>query len=96
MRPGSPGAWAVAARPRSLALAVSPVIVGAALAVARGDAVDPLSAALVLAAAILMQRVSNLQNDAGYTVRGAERSGTRTGLPRATALGWLEVASVRN
>jgi 1,4-dihydroxy-2-naphthoate octaprenyltransferase len=43
-----------------------------------------------------MQIVSNLQNDVGYTVRGGESTGTRTGLPRATAHGWLKVRAVRN
>ena len=51
---------------------------------------------VVLAAALLMQVVSNLQNDVGYTVRGGESTGTRTGLPRATAHGWLKVRAVRN
>jgi 1,4-dihydroxy-2-naphthoate octaprenyltransferase len=43
----------------------------------------------------MVQAISNLQNDVGYTVRGAEASGTRTGLPRATAQGWLHVRTVR-
>jgi 1,4-dihydroxy-2-naphthoate polyprenyltransferase len=42
-----------------------------------------------------MQLITNLQNDVGYTLRGAERSGTRTGLPRATANGWLTIEQVR-
>ena len=46
-------------------------------------------------AALLMQPITNLQNDVGYTVRGGERGGEhgtkRTGLPRATAQGWLSV-----
>jgi 1,4-dihydroxy-2-naphthoate octaprenyltransferase len=50
---------------------------------------------LVLGAALLMQIISNMQNDVGYTVRGGESSGTRTGLPRATANGWLSVGRVR-
>jgi 1,4-dihydroxy-2-naphthoate octaprenyltransferase len=49
----------------------------------------------VLAAALLMQVVTNLQNDVGYTVRGGDASGTRTGLPRATTQGWLRVGQVR-
>ena len=95
---GAPGfwrAWAVATRPRSLWVAVSPVLVGAALGYTRTGALDPLAAALVLGAALLMQLISNMQNDVGYTVRGGERSGTRTGLPRATANGWLSVHHVR-
>ncbi len=94
-RPHSAGAWAVAMRPRSLPIAVSPVLVGAALAYERTGSVDPIAAALVLGAALLMQVVTNLQNDVGYTVRGAEAGGTRIGLPRATANGWLGVREVR-
>jgi 1,4-dihydroxy-2-naphthoate octaprenyltransferase len=41
-----------------------------------------------------VQAISNMQNDVGYTVRGGE-TGTRTGLPRATANGWLSVPAVR-
>jgi 1,4-dihydroxy-2-naphthoate octaprenyltransferase len=89
------GAWAVALRPRSLPVALSPVIVGAALGWARTGQIDALAALGVLLAALLMQLITNLQNDVGYTVRGGERSGTRTGLPRATAEGWLTVRQVR-
>jgi 1,4-dihydroxy-2-naphthoate octaprenyltransferase len=95
IRAGSPAAWAVAARPRSLLVALSPVLVGAALGFARTGTIDAPAALLVLGAALLMQLITNLQNDVGYTVRGAERSGTRTGLPRATAQGWLGVGQVR-
>ncbi len=95
VRPGSAAAWSAATRPRSLLIAFSPVLVGAALGWARTGAIDAAAALLVLAAALLMQLITNLQNDVGYTLRGAERSGTRTGLPRATAQGWLGVAQVR-
>jgi 1,4-dihydroxy-2-naphthoate octaprenyltransferase len=54
---------------------------------------------LVLGAALLMQVITNLQNDVGYTVRGGELSAAgrspRTGLPRATAQGWLGIGQVR-
>lgn len=95
VRAGSPQAWAVAVRPRSLLVAISPVLVGGMLGFARQGAIDLLATLLVLGAALLMQVITNLQNDVGYTVRGGERSGTRTGLPRATALGWLSVRQVR-
>ena len=51
-------------------------------------------AARILAAAVLIQIITNLQNDVGCTLRHAERS-SRVGLPRATANGWLGVAQVR-
>ncbi|MBK6851205.1 MAG: 1,4-dihydroxy-2-naphthoate octaprenyltransferase [Burkholderiales bacterium] len=94
-RPGAAAAWLAATRPRSLLVAISPVLVGAALGWQRTGRLDVMVAAIVLVAALLIQVASNLQNDVGYTVRGAERVGQRTGLPRATAQGWLPVTVVR-
>ncbi len=95
IRSGSWQAWAVAIRPRSLLVAISPVLVGATFGFDRHGTIDPLATLLVFAAALLMQVATNMQNDVGYTVRGGESSGTRTGLPRATANGWLSVRHVR-
>ena len=95
VRSGSVAAWMVAVRPRTLLVAFSPVLVGATLGFARTGAIDLLAAALALGAAVLVQVISNMQNDVGYTVRGGDSSGTRTGLPRATANGWLSVRHVR-
>ncbi len=92
---GSWQAWAVAMRPRSLPVAISPVLVGGTLGFARSGHIDWIAALLVLGCALLMQLITNLQNDVGYTVRGGDSSGTRTGLPRATAQGWLGVRHVR-
>jgi len=95
VKAGSASAWLAAVRPPSLLVALSPVLVGAALGWQRAGAIDPTVALIVLVAALLVQVVTNLQNDVGYTVRGGEASGTRIGLPRATALGWLRVSAVR-
>jgi 1,4-dihydroxy-2-naphthoate octaprenyltransferase len=95
VRAGSLRAWSAAVRPRSLPVAVGPVLVGAAFGFQRTGAIDGGAALMALGASLLMQVVSNLQNDVGYTVRGAEHAGTRTGLPRATANGWLSVREVR-
>jgi 1,4-dihydroxy-2-naphthoate octaprenyltransferase len=95
VRADSLQAWSVAVRPRTLPVAVSPVLVGATLGFERTGSIDWVVALLALAAALLMQIISNMQNDVGYTVRGGESSGTRTGLPRATANGWLSVGRVR-
>lgn len=92
---GSLHAWQAAVRPRTLLVAISPVLVGASLGFEREGVVGLLAGVLVLCAAVLMQVTTNLQNDVGYTVRGGESSGTRTGLPRATARGWLSVWQVR-
>jgi 1,4-dihydroxy-2-naphthoate octaprenyltransferase len=96
VRANSPAAWVVAVRPRTLLVAISPVLVGAALGWQRTGALDLAVSLIVLVSAVLMQVLSNLQNDVGYTVRGGESTGTRTGLPRATAKGWLKVRTVRN
>lgn len=88
-------AWQAAVRPRTLLVAVSPVIVGATLGFARADALDPRVAALVLSAALLVQVATNLQNDLGFTLRGGDAGGTRIGLPRASTEGWLSVRQLR-
>ena len=93
--PGSLAAWGIACRLPSLLVAISPVLVGTALAWARTGQFSALTMALALVAAVLLQIVSNLQNDVGYTTRGAEQHGDRVGLPRATARGWLDVRQVR-
>jgi 1,4-dihydroxy-2-naphthoate octaprenyltransferase len=95
VRSGSLQAWAVAVRPRSLLVAISPVLVGATLGFERTGSIDMVAATLVFGASLLMQVITNMQNDVGYTVRGGDSSGTRTGLPRATANGWLTVRQVR-
>ena len=92
---GTVAAWLVALRPNSLLVAISPVLVGAALGWQRTGTLDGSVSLIILLAALLVQVVTNLQNDVGYTVRGGEASGTRTGLPRATARGWLAVRTVR-
>lgn len=94
IRPGSWAAWRIALRPRTLWIATIPVIVGTCLAWSVADAFDPGIALIALAAAVLMQVVTNLQNDVGYTER-TSASGGRVGLPRATANGWLSTTEVR-
>ncbi len=92
--PGSLRAWAVAVRPKTLPIAAIPVVVGTSLAWMHGAAILPWVAALAFVASIIMQVITNLQNDVGYTARGLE-TGLRVGLPRATAKGWLTPAEVR-
>jgi 1,4-dihydroxy-2-naphthoate polyprenyltransferase len=92
--PGSLRAWAVAIRPRTLWIAAIPVVVATSFAWMHGAAILPWVATLAFVASILMQVITNLQNDVGYTARGLE-TGRRVGLPRATARGWLTPAEVR-
>ncbi len=94
VRPGSRAAWLVAVRPKTLWIATIPVLVGTAFAFGLQQQIDFTVAGLALAASLLMQVVTNLQNDVGYTERGGE-TGARVGLPRATANGWLPIATVK-
>ena len=92
--PRSLRAWAVAIRPRTLWIAAIPVVVATSLAWMQGHAIVPWVVAAAFVASILMQVITNLQNDVGYTARGLE-NGMRVGLPRATARGWLTAGEVR-
>jgi len=94
VEPGSLTAWRAALRPKTFPIAAVPVFVGTAFAWAQHGTFVPWVFVLAIAGAILVQAISNMQNDVGYTVRGGE-TGTRTGLPRATANGWLSVPAVR-
>jgi 1,4-dihydroxy-2-naphthoate octaprenyltransferase len=94
VRPGSLDAWRIAIRTRTLWIATVPVFVGTSFAYLASGQVDVLFASLALAAAVLLQAIANLQNDVGYTARGAE-TGTRVGLPRATSAGLLTAREVR-
>lgn len=85
----------MAMRPISLLIALAPVMLGTALGYRDSGTADLSLAALALLAALLMQLITNLQNDVGYTERGAEYQGQRIGLPRATALGWLTPRQVK-
>lgn len=82
-------------RPPSLLIAIAPVMVGTSLGYHQTGRIDFLLVVLALLAAVLMQIITNLQNDVGYTERGAEKVGQRIGLPRATALGWLTARQVK-
>lgn len=74
-----------AARPRTLAAAISPVLVGSAVAAAHGAfRADVFGAAL--AASLLIQIGANYANDVSDHLRGADTP-ERLGPPRATALG---------
>jgi 1,4-dihydroxy-2-naphthoate octaprenyltransferase len=88
-------AWGTAVRPPSLLIAIAPVMVGTSLGYHQTGHINVLLVALASMAAVLMQVITNLQNDVGYTERGAEMIGHRIGLPRATALGWLTACQVK-
>ncbi|MEO8078898.1 MAG: 1,4-dihydroxy-2-naphthoate polyprenyltransferase [Caldimonas sp.] len=87
-------AWAIASRPHTLTIGVTPVLVGCALAYADRGSIDVLLMLLSMLGALLLQAGTNLDNDVSDFERGTDRAG-RLGLPRATALGLLTPRRVR-
>jgi 1,4-dihydroxy-2-naphthoate octaprenyltransferase len=83
--------WALAIRPRTLSLAITPVLLGTALAWGEGSAhhLDAFIAALVCA--LLIQVATNLHNDAADFERGTDNE-ARVGPLRVTAAGWITPA----
>ena len=71
--------WVLAARPKTLPVAMAPVIVGTALAWAESGRLDPAVTAVILAAAVLIQIGTNLHNDVADHERGADRPESRLG-----------------
>jgi 1,4-dihydroxy-2-naphthoate polyprenyltransferase len=85
--PGSPGAWLLAIRPRTLPAAVAPVVVGAAMAGTHGVfALVPAVAALL--GALLIQVATNLANDYFDFLKGGDTA-DRVGPTRVVQAGLL-------
>lgn len=86
--------WALAARPKTLTVAVAPVLVGSTLAALEvGHLSWPVLAAALLAA-VAIQVGTNLHNDAADFLRGADHVDTRLGPLRAAASGWLSAEAI--
>lgn len=78
----------MAIRPKTLGLAISPVILGAAIAWSgHNAAVRPEVPLIILLCAIAIQAGTNLFNDAQDHLNGTDDP-ARLGPPRITALGW--------
>jgi 1,4-dihydroxy-2-naphthoate polyprenyltransferase len=91
--PGSPGAWLVAIRPKTLLAAVAPVAVGSALAHrASGFCLTP--ALFALCGALLLQIASNLANDLFDYEQGKDTA-DRLGPVRAVQSGLLSPKQAR-
>jgi 1,4-dihydroxy-2-naphthoate octaprenyltransferase len=86
--------WWVGARPRTLTMAIAPVVVGASLAWGDGAAPQLAVFALTLACAVLIQVGTNLLNDVSDFERGNDRA-DRVGPTRITAAGWATPREVR-
>src|SRR5262245_31558603 len=90
---GPASAWIMAARPRTLSLSMTPVVVGAALAWAAERQLRWPAILAALLASALIQAGTNLHNDAADSWRGGDGP-DRVGPPRATASGLLDGAAV--
>ena len=86
-------AWLLAIRPKTFGVAVAPVLASLAVCLSDTGFINPVTAALTALLAIVMQAITNMENDSGYTKRKAERT-NRKGLPRATSLGLLSIKEV--
>ncbi|MBF0267574.1 MAG: 1,4-dihydroxy-2-naphthoate octaprenyltransferase [Alphaproteobacteria bacterium] len=94
VRPHGLKLWWQAIRPRTLTIAVSPVLAGAALAYADQGGIDPLLAAAALLGALSIQAGTNLYNDAGDYLKGGDQP-LRQGPARVTAMGWASPSQVK-
>ena len=86
--------WIAAGRPRTLPLAVAPVLVGIALAAFETGGLAPATALATLLAAVAIQVGTNLHNDASDFERGTDTQ-DRLGPERAAAQGWFTARQVK-
>jgi len=93
-RPSRAAAWWLAMRPKTLSVAASPVLAGAALAWHEHRQFFLLPFLVTLLGALLIQAGTNLYNDAADFERGADTP-DRLGPPRASASGWLDPRQVK-
>ncbi len=86
--------WWTAARPRTLTISVTPVLLGTAIAWAEGAPHAWPAALAALLCALLIQAGTNLHNDAVDFERGNDTA-ERVGPLRVTAAGWAPAGDVR-
>ena len=87
--------WLMAARPRTLSLSITPVVVGAALAWAVDRQVHGPAVLAALIASAFIQLGTNMHNDAVDSERGGDGP-DRIGPPRVTAMGLLSGRRVKH
>jgi len=87
--------WLMAARPRTLGLSVTPVVVGAALSWTMDRTIHWPAVVAALLASMFIQMGTNLHNDAVDSERGGDGP-DRVGPPRVTAMGLLSGRKVKH
>lgn len=96
VKTNSPRAWLLASRPKTLAGAAVPVMIGAALAWAdAGGRVDWLACGLCFLFAFVMQIDANFVNDYFDFRKGNDDAATRLGPLRACSMGWITAGAMR-
>ena len=85
--------WVEAARPKTLAAALAPVVLGAGLAWAEGGFAGSVTLLTLLSAAAI-QIGTNYYNDYADFKKGADTA-ERKGPPRATAMGWVTPGAMK-
>lgn len=93
VKENSPKAWLLAARPKTLAGAATPVIIGSSIAFADGK-FQWIPALICLLFAFLMQIAANFINDLFDFLKGTDRS-DRLGPERACAQGWISPKAMK-
>jgi len=86
--------WFHAIRPKTLGIAMVPVMVGSSLAWSDTGHFHPLPMLAAMAGALLIQIGTNLYNDARDFERGADTV-DRLGPPRAAAQGWFTPRQIK-
>lgn len=86
-------AWILASRPRTLAAAIVPVLVGTAIAIHDGK-LKPFAALIALLCALLIQVGTNFVNDLFDFLRGSDKK-DRIGPQRAAASGILSTFEMK-
>jgi 1,4-dihydroxy-2-naphthoate octaprenyltransferase len=86
--------WVRAARPRTLTLSVTPVLVGSSLAWSIGSKIDVFVVLAALLGSIFIHLGTNLHNDVVDSERGGDRL-DRLGPPRVTASDLLNATAVK-
>lgn len=87
--------WWMAIRPRTLTIAVAPVLAGTVLSYAQAHVFTAWVLAATLVGALLIQAGTNLWNDVADALNGGDQP-MRQGPPRLTALGWASPERVRH
>ena len=70
-------AWLLAIRPKTFGVAVAPVLASLAVCLSDTGFINPVTAALTALLAIVMQAITNMENDSGYQEKGGKNKQKR-------------------